>query len=59
MIVNTFSVCSVSLKALKRICSRCGATYSVSNTGKHTRKEECNYHYGKGVEKKGEFTVGI
>ncbi|CAL8248163.1 unnamed protein product [Merluccius merluccius] len=37
---------------LKRICCRCGATYSVSNTGKHTRKEECNYHYGKGVEKK-------
>ncbi|XP_059908966.1 RNA exonuclease 1 homolog isoform X2 [Gadus macrocephalus] len=37
---------------LKRICCRCGATYSVSKTGKHTRKEECNYHYGKGVEKK-------
>ncbi|XP_071402351.1 RNA exonuclease 1 homolog [Centroberyx affinis] len=37
---------------LKRICCRCGATYSVSQTGKHTRKEECNYHYGKGVENK-------
>nr|XP_057925887.1 RNA exonuclease 1 homolog isoform X2 [Doryrhamphus excisus] len=35
---------------LKRICCRCGATYSVSQTGKHTRTEECNYHYGKGVE---------
>ncbi|XP_042276575.1 RNA exonuclease 1 homolog [Thunnus maccoyii] len=35
---------------LKRICCRCGATYSVSQTGKHIRKEECNYHYGKGVE---------
>ncbi|XP_034026821.1 RNA exonuclease 1 homolog [Thalassophryne amazonica] len=34
----------------KRICCRCGATYSVSQTGKHIRKEECNYHYGKGVE---------
>ncbi|XP_034548974.1 RNA exonuclease 1 homolog isoform X2 [Notolabrus celidotus] len=34
---------------LKRICCRCGATYSVSQTGKHVRKEECNYHYGKGV----------
>nr|XP_015816079.2 RNA exonuclease 1 homolog [Nothobranchius furzeri] len=37
---------------LKRICCRCGATYSVSQTGKHVRKEECNYHYGKGVENK-------
>ncbi|XP_045890880.1 RNA exonuclease 1 homolog isoform X2 [Micropterus dolomieu] len=37
---------------LKRICCRCGATYSVSQTGKHTRKEECNYHYGKGVKNK-------
>ncbi|KAM3868434.1 RNA exonuclease 1 homolog [Diretmus argenteus] len=37
---------------LKRICCRCGTMYSVSKTGKHTRKEECNYHYGKGVERK-------
>ncbi|XP_033946219.1 RNA exonuclease 1 homolog isoform X2 [Pseudochaenichthys georgianus] len=37
---------------LKRICCRCGATYSVSQTGKHIRKEECNYHYGKGVTNK-------
>uniref|UniRef100_A0A3Q1CRI3 Exonuclease domain-containing protein n=1 Tax=Amphiprion ocellaris TaxID=80972 RepID=A0A3Q1CRI3_AMPOC len=35
---------------LKRICCRCGATYSVSQTGKHIRKEECNYHYGKAVK---------
>ncbi|XP_069379544.1 RNA exonuclease 1 homolog isoform X3 [Paralichthys olivaceus] len=35
---------------LKRICCRCGATYSVSQTGKHIRKEECNYHYGKVVK---------
>ncbi|XP_058493067.1 uncharacterized protein zgc:152968 isoform X3 [Solea solea] len=35
---------------LKRICCRCGATYSVSQSGKHVRKEECTYHYGKGVE---------
>ncbi|XP_040897563.1 RNA exonuclease 1 homolog isoform X3 [Toxotes jaculatrix] len=34
----------------KRICCRCGATYSVSQTGKHIRKEECNYHYGRGVK---------
>ncbi|KAM7415774.1 hypothetical protein PAMA_018033 [Pampus argenteus] len=41
-----------STDPLKRICCRCGATYSVSQTGKHIRKEECNYHYGKGVENK-------
>uniref|UniRef100_A0A3P9KSY3 Exonuclease domain-containing protein n=1 Tax=Oryzias latipes TaxID=8090 RepID=A0A3P9KSY3_ORYLA len=35
---------------LKRICCRCGSTYSVSQSGKHVRKEECNYHYGKGVK---------
>ncbi|XP_070820211.1 RNA exonuclease 1 homolog [Chaetodon trifascialis] len=39
-------------EALKRICCRCGATYFVSQTGKHVRQEECNYHYGKGVKNK-------
>ncbi|XP_054895215.1 RNA exonuclease 1 homolog isoform X2 [Poeciliopsis prolifica] len=39
----------VSTDSLKRICCRCGATYSVGKTGKHLRTEECNYHYGKGV----------
>ncbi|XP_060894427.1 RNA exonuclease 1 homolog isoform X2 [Labrus mixtus] len=42
----------VNTDPLKRICCRCGATYSVSETGKHVRKEECNYHYGKGVKNK-------
>ncbi|CAG5925144.1 unnamed protein product [Menidia menidia] len=42
----------VNADPLKRICCRCGATYSVNQTGKHIRKEECNYHYGKGVEKR-------
>ncbi|KTF72603.1 hypothetical protein cypCar_00029106, partial [Cyprinus carpio] len=37
-------------KALKRICCRCGATFSVDKSGKHTRREECNYHYGKVIE---------
>ncbi|XP_030644116.1 RNA exonuclease 1 homolog [Chanos chanos] len=37
---------------LKRICCRCGSTFSVSQTGKHTRKEECTYHYGKVIENK-------
>uniref|UniRef100_A0A665X0H9 Zgc:152968 n=1 Tax=Echeneis naucrates TaxID=173247 RepID=A0A665X0H9_ECHNA len=41
-----------STDSLKRICCRCGATYSVSQIGKHIRKEECNYHYGKGVTKR-------
>ncbi|XP_068616997.1 RNA exonuclease 1 homolog [Brachionichthys hirsutus] len=41
-----------STDPLKRICCRCGATYSVSHMGKHIRKEECNYHYGKGVKKR-------
>lgn len=38
--------------SLKRICCRCGATFSVDRSGKHTRKEECNYHYGKVIENK-------
>uniref|UniRef100_A0AAV2MQR4 Exonuclease domain-containing protein n=1 Tax=Knipowitschia caucasica TaxID=637954 RepID=A0AAV2MQR4_KNICA len=40
------------LDPLRKICCRCGATYAVSLTGKHVRKEECTYHYGKGVENK-------
>lgn len=36
----------------RKLCCRCGATYSVSQSGKHTRKEECIYHYGRGVESK-------
>ncbi|XP_076831542.1 uncharacterized protein LOC143476996 isoform X2 [Brachyhypopomus gauderio] len=36
--------------ACRRICCRCGAMFSVSQTGKHTRKEECNYHSGKVIE---------
>ncbi|TRY54801.1 hypothetical protein DNTS_001771, partial [Danionella cerebrum] len=35
---------------LKRICCRCGTTFSVDQSGKHTRKEECNYHFGKVIE---------
>ncbi|XP_047667895.1 uncharacterized protein zgc:152968 isoform X2 [Tachysurus fulvidraco] len=34
----------------RRLCCRCGTSFSVSQTGKHTRKEECNYHYGKVLE---------
>ncbi|XP_008334149.1 RNA exonuclease 1 homolog isoform X2 [Cynoglossus semilaevis] len=41
-----------NMDPLKRTCCRCGTTYSVSKTGQHVRKEECNYHYGRGVERK-------
>ncbi|XP_066567079.1 RNA exonuclease 1 homolog isoform X2 [Amia ocellicauda] len=41
-----------STDSSKRICCRCGATYSVSLSGKHVRKEECNYHCGKVLKKK-------
>ncbi|KAG5841518.1 hypothetical protein ANANG_G00200360 [Anguilla anguilla] len=41
-----------STDPMKRICCRCGATFSVGQSGKHVRKEECNYHYGKVVENK-------
>ncbi|XP_036382765.1 RNA exonuclease 1 homolog [Megalops cyprinoides] len=41
-----------STDPLKRICCRCGATFAVSQSGRHVRKEECNYHYGKMVENK-------
>ncbi|KAM3936772.1 RNA exonuclease 1 homolog [Leptodactylus fuscus] len=33
--------------ALRRVCCRCGETYSVTLQGKHVRKEECTYHSGK------------
>ncbi|KAG8595476.1 hypothetical protein GDO81_001530 [Engystomops pustulosus] len=33
--------------ALRRVCCRCGETYSVTPQGKHLRKEECTYHSGK------------
>ncbi|KAM9810538.1 uncharacterized protein ACB057_004481 [Neosynchiropus ocellatus] len=39
-------------QSLKKICCRCGATYSVSPTGRHVRREECNYHPGRGVERR-------
>lgn len=41
-----------TIDPLKKICCRCGATYSVGQTGKHIRREECTYHYGKGVKNK-------
>ncbi|XP_054843584.1 RNA exonuclease 1 homolog [Eublepharis macularius] len=31
----------------RRVCCRCGKTYSISSSGKHVRKEECNYHSGR------------
>ncbi|KAF7710095.1 RNA exonuclease 1 homolog [Silurus meridionalis] len=40
----------VSTDVSRRICCRCGTSFSIGQTGKHTRKEECNYHYGKVME---------
>ncbi|XP_061487368.1 RNA exonuclease 1 homolog isoform X2 [Rhineura floridana] len=30
-----------------RVCCRCGQIYTVTSSGRHVRKEECNYHSGK------------
>ncbi|XP_075047577.1 RNA exonuclease 1 homolog isoform X2 [Mixophyes fleayi] len=38
---------NIGADALRRVCCRCGETYSVTMQGKHVRKEECNYHSGK------------
>ncbi|XP_063770168.1 RNA exonuclease 1 homolog isoform X2 [Pseudophryne corroboree] len=38
---------TVGADALRRVCGRCGETYSISMQGKHVRKEECTYHSGK------------
>lgn len=56
LLFHMIVLCGMSrlFSALKRICCRCGSTYSVSQSGKHVRKEECNYHYGKGVENRGQ-----
>ncbi|XP_053462096.1 uncharacterized protein LOC128596528 [Nycticebus coucang] len=32
--------------ASKKICCRCGKIYGVTSSGKHSRREECNYHFG-------------
>lgn len=45
-----WSIAAVS----RRICCRCGTSFCISQAGKHTRKEECNYHYGKVMENRGE-----
>ncbi|XP_043917371.1 RNA exonuclease 1 homolog [Protopterus annectens] len=34
---------------LKRVCCRCGKIYTVTGKGRHVRKEECNYHWGRVV----------
>ncbi|XP_069820396.1 RNA exonuclease 1 homolog isoform X2 [Dendropsophus ebraccatus] len=38
--------------ALRRVCCRCGETYSVTLQGKHLRKEECTYHSGRVLKHK-------
>ncbi|KAF7244717.1 hypothetical protein EYD10_09203 [Varanus komodoensis] len=36
----------------KRVCCRCGEIYAVTSSGRHARKEECNYHSGKVLQHK-------
>ncbi|KAF0879719.1 REXO1 exonuclease, partial [Crocuta crocuta] len=31
----------------KKVCCRCGKTYGVTPAGKHSRVEECYYHFGR------------
>ncbi|XP_044135700.1 RNA exonuclease 1 homolog [Bufo gargarizans] len=38
--------------ALRRVCCRCGESYSVTPQGRHVRKEECTYHSGKVLKHK-------
>ncbi|XP_067172045.1 RNA exonuclease 1 homolog [Apteryx mantelli] len=38
--------------AFRRVCCRCGKVYTVTSSGKHARKEECNYHSGRVLEQK-------
>ncbi|KAM8792614.1 uncharacterized protein ACNFOS_013842 [Eudromia elegans] len=38
--------------AFRRVCCRCGKVYTVTSSGKHARKEECNYHFGRVLEQK-------
>ncbi|XP_056376826.1 RNA exonuclease 1 homolog isoform X2 [Hyla sarda] len=38
---------TIGSDALRRVCCRCGETYSVTLHGKHLRKEECTYHSGR------------
>ncbi|XP_075682591.1 RNA exonuclease 1 homolog [Rhinoderma darwinii] len=38
---------TVGTDALRRVCCRCGETYSITSHGNHLRKEECSYHSGK------------
>lgn len=37
------------------MCCRCGVIYTVTSSGKHVRKEECNYHSGRVVRHKGKI----
>ncbi|XP_062455943.1 RNA exonuclease 1 homolog [Rhea pennata] len=38
--------------AFRRVCCRCGKVFTVTFSGKHARKEECNYHSGRVLEQK-------
>ncbi|XP_010137045.1 PREDICTED: RNA exonuclease 1 homolog, partial [Buceros rhinoceros silvestris] len=38
--------------AFKRVCCRCGTVYTVTSSGEHRSKEECNYHSGQILKQK-------
>ncbi|XP_042099438.1 putative exonuclease GOR [Ovis aries] len=31
----------------RKTCCRCGKVYGVTSTGRHSRTEECHYHFGR------------
>ncbi|KAH1169181.1 RNA exonuclease 1 homolog isoform X2 [Mauremys mutica] len=51
MLSNGITKTAVS-DASKRVCCRCGEIYTVTASGKHIRKEECNYHSGRVLRQK-------
>ena len=43
--------------ASRKTCCRCGKVYGVTSTGRHSRTEECHYHFGRVLSHKGEYLV--
>lgn len=53
--MNNFT--SYFVLASKKICCRCGKIYGVTPTGRHSRVEECYYHFGRVLTHKGKCLV--
>uniref|UniRef100_H0XTK9 Exonuclease domain-containing protein n=1 Tax=Otolemur garnettii TaxID=30611 RepID=H0XTK9_OTOGA len=47
ILLNPGMTKSLLRDASKKICCRCGKIYGVTSSGKHSRIEECNYHFGR------------